>query len=257
MEERPYCGRYSPELRRYSEAFDRYARRSEEALKEQLSAASEAAAPDILNDWLETRRRNHALHLRALELTHAGVITHLYLTLDDTSLYGLAAVDKRALEARTDALNLWHKVDIYPGADEVPTTLLARILNPEPAPIYVRYSGTLGAGAGLKYEDRPAGELVKAQLRAAGCYIAETPSEAAFILAVNTPGRSQSEPAPDFETVDTSERNLPEFVDFIGRTLTAGKPVSVADVAYPNGAEARFFGMLQQLTSKTLPAGLS
>jgi len=91
------------------------------------------------------------------------------------------------------------------------------------------------------------GELVKAQLRAAGCYSTETPSEAAFILAVNTPGRSQSEPAPDFETVDTSDRNLPESIDFIERTLKAGENVSVADIAYPNGAEARFFRMLQRL----------
>lgn len=247
IEEKPYYGRYGPDLRRYSEAFDRHIRRPDADLKEKLEQAIKTVPPDILSDWLGTRRRNYALHLRALDLTHTGVIDHLCLTLDDTSPYGLAAVDRRMLEARTDVLSLWPKVDIYPGADEVPTTLLARILSPEPTPVYVRYSGTLGAAAELKYEDRPAGELVKAQLRAAGCYSTETPSEAAFILAVNTPGRSQSEPAPDFETVDTSDRNLPEFIDFIERTLNAGENVSVADVAYPNGAEARFFGMLRSL----------
>jgi len=122
--------------------------------------------------------------------------------------------------------------------------------------VFVRYSGALGAAAGLLYEDRPAGELVKAQLRAAGCYGAETPAEAAFVLAVNTPGRSQREPAPDTDSVDTADRHLPEFVDFIGRTLAAGTPVSVADIAYPNGAEARFFGMLQRLPLAQL-AGFS
>ena len=247
IEEKPYYGRYGLGLRRYSEAFDRAARRPEGAFKAELEAAVNASPPDVLNDWLATRRRNHALHLRALDLTHAGVIDQLCLTLDDTSPYGLAAVDKRALEARTDALELWHKVNLYPGADEVPTTLLTRVISSQPTPVFVRYSGTLGAAAGLKYEDRPAGELVKAQLRAANCYGVETPAEAAFILAVNTPGRSQSEPAPDFETVDTAERNLPEFVDFIERTLKAGRPVTVADIAYPNGAEARFFRMLQSV----------
>ena len=256
IEEKPYYERYGPDLRRYSEAFDRYARRPDEVLKGDLEAAEKALPPDILNDWLATRKRNHALHLRALDLTHAGVIGHLCLTLDDTSPYGLAAVDRRALEARTDALELWPKVDIYPGADEVPVTLLARVLNPEPTPVFIRYSGTLGAAAGLKYEDRPAGELVKAQLRAAGCYAVETPQEAAFILAVNTPGRSQSEPQPDLETVDTADRHLPEFVDFIGRMLGAKKTVSVADIAYPNGAEARFFKMLQTLPLEPL-AGFS
>ena len=245
IEEKPYYGRYGPDLRRYSEAFDRYTRRPDTELKGRLEAAEKALPPDILNNWLATRRRNHALHLRALDLTHAGVIEHLCLTLDDTSPYGLAAVDRRALEARTDTLELWPNVDIYPGADEVPVTLLARVISPEPTPVFVRYSGTLGAAAGLKYEDRPAGELVKAQLRAANCYGVKTPADAAFILAVNTPGRSQSEPAPDIETVDTADRHLPEFVDFIGRMLGAGKTVSVADIAYPNGAEARFFRMVQ------------
>lgn len=247
VEEKPYYGRYGPDLRAYSEAFDRHARRPDANLKGKLEQTAKAVPTDILTDWLETRTRNHALHLRALDLTRAGIIDHLCLTLDDTSPYGLAAVDRRALEARTDVLGLWPKVNIYPGADEVPCTLLARALSPEPISVFVRYSGTLGAAAGLKYEDRPAGELIKAQLRAAGCYSSETIGEAAFILAVNTPGRSQSEPAPDFETVDTSDRHLPEFVDFVGRTLKAGKTVSVADIAYPNGAEARFFGMLQPL----------
>ena len=256
IEEKPYYGRYGPDLRRYSEAFDRYARHPDTQLKIKLEQAAGAIPPNSLSNWLATRRRNHALHLRALDLAHAGTIEHLCLTLDDTSPYGLAAVDRRALEARTDALELWPKVDIYPGADEVPVTLLARILSPEPTPVFVRYSGTLGAAAGLKYEDRPAGELVKAQLRAAGCYAVEMPQEAAFILAVNTPGRSQSEPQPDLETVDTADRHLPEFVDFIGRMLGASKTVSVADIAYPNGAETRFFRMLQTLPLESL-AGFS
>ena len=247
VEEKPYYGRYGPVLRTYSEAFDRHARRPDVKLKAQLAAATEAVPPDILEDWLKTRARNHALHLRALELTYAGVIDHLCLTLDDTRPYGLAAVDRRALEARTDALALWSKVDIHPGADEGPVTLLARLVAPEPTPVFVRYSGALGAAAGMKYEDRPAGELVKAHLRAARCYAVEMPDEAAFVLAVNTPGRAQHEPAPDFDSVDTADRHLPEFVDFIGRMLAAGKPVTVADIAYPNGAEARFFTMLQTL----------
>lgn len=124
VEEKPYYGRYGLVLRAYSEAYDRHARRPDADLEERLRAATRTVPPDLLTDWLDTRARNHALHL--LDLAHAGVIDHLCLTLDDTSPYGLAAVDRRALEARTDALALWPKVDLYPGADEVPLTLLAR-----------------------------------------------------------------------------------------------------------------------------------
>ncbi len=124
---------------------------------------------------------------------------------------------------------------------------------PSAEPLQRVTEAALGA-AGLLYEDRPAGELVKAQLRAAGCYGVETPGEAAFVLAVNTPGRTQREPAPDTDSVETADRHLPEFVDFIGRMLGAGKRVSVADIAYSNGAEARFFRMLQPLPSSPVSA---
>ena len=241
VEEKPYYGRHGPVLRTYSEAFDRHARRPDAEREASLAAAKGAVPPEVLGDWLRTRARNHKLHQRALELTHSGVVKHLCLTLDDTSPYGLAAVDRRALEARTDALALWSKVDIYPGADEVPVTLLARALNPEPTPVFVRYSGALGAGAGMKYEDRPAGELVKAHLRAAGLYAVQTPDEATFVLAVNTPGRAQREPAPDFEHVDTADRHLPEFVDFIGRLLARRKTRYGCRHRLPERGRSAFF----------------
>ena len=57
-------------------------------------------------------------------------------------------------------------------------TLLARVLQQTPTKVYVRYSGVLGAGVELLYEDRPAGELVTAHLRAAGCVQVDTLAEA-------------------------------------------------------------------------------
>ena len=249
LEEKPYYGEYGPLLRFYSETFDRAERYGRE--KDTLERAMEALPTHILEDWLATRRRNHALHLAALELVKDGVIDHLCLTLDDTSTYGLAAHDRRALEAKTDALGLWSQVDIYPGADEMSVTLLARLLQGElqrePTSVYVRYTGTKGAAAELLYEDRSVGELVKAQLRATGCRQVDTLGKANLVLAVNTPARKQAEVQPDYATVDTPERHLPDFVDFVGRCLEAGKPVSVADIAYPNGAERRLMRLLDAL----------
>ena len=118
---------------------------------------------------------------------------HLCLTLDDTSPYGLAAVDRRALESpyrRT--LELWPKVDIYPGADEVPVTLAGpRDQPPNPPPSSSATPGTLGAGGGDEVR-RPTrrGTRQGAPARGSACYTVETPDDAAFVLAVNTPGRA-------------------------------------------------------------------
>ena len=246
LEEKPYYGRHGGALRAFSTAFDRHARHGE-AEHTALDAARAGVPSEVLADWLGTRERNRTLHLAALDLVQGGVIEHLCLTLDDTSEYGLAAFDRRRLEARVDALGLWRRVDVYPGADEVPATLVARALASRPRRAFVRYSGMNGANAGLIYEDRPAGELVKAHLRAAGVRQVETEAEADFVLAVNTPGVRQANVQPDFATVDTAGRHLPEFVDYVQGALEEGLTLSLADLAYPNGAERRLWAMLQDL----------
>ena len=247
LEEKTYYGEWGDALRDYSEWFDRFARSGKEEDKGRLEQAKTNVPQEILDDWLATRRRNHQLHLRALELTHEGVIEHICLTLDDTSTYGLAANDRRALEAKTDELKLWQKVDIYPGADEVPATLLARAVQEKPSKVYVRCSGSLGAAASLIFEDRPVGELVTAQLRAARCVQVDTLAEADFVLAVNTPAIGQAEPQPNFESVDTAVRYLPAFIDFLEHCLADGIPVALADIAYPNGAERRLMTLVDEL----------
>ncbi|MFC4425721.1 DUF4127 family protein [Deinococcus navajonensis] len=246
-EEKPYYGEWGAGLRAYSTAFDRHARHGEPELAA-LEQARAALPGHILTDWVGTRERNRALHLAALDLLHEGVLEHLCLTLDDTSEYGLAAYDRRLLEARADELGVWTRFDTYPGADEVPCALLTRALRHgrPPARAWVRYSGTLGAGAGLIYEDRPAGELVRAHLRAAGCVLADSLQEADFVLAVNTPGRRQANVQPDLATVDTPDRHLPAFVDDLMGDLQQGRAVSLADIAYPNGAERRLWTLLQR-----------
>ncbi|GGM01981.1 DUF4127 family protein [Deinococcus aerophilus] len=254
-EEKPYYGQWGRELRAYSTAFDRHARHGA-AEQEALQAARAAVPEEVLSDWLGTRERNRALHLAALDLLAGGVLAHLCLTLDDTTPYGLAAFDRRMLEARADELQVWSRLDIYPGADEVPCTLLARALRPGAVRVWVNYSGLEGAGAELLYEDRPAGELVRAHLRAAGCVLAHSPAEADFVLAVNTPGTRQAHWQPDHATVDTPHRHLPAFVDGLRASLDAGQTVSLADLAYPNGAERRLWQLLQPLPLEQL-AGYS
>jgi hypothetical protein len=252
LEEKPYYGEHGKNLRAYSEAFDKFERQKTIENESRLWQVTKALPRNILDDWLSTRLRNFEMHVRALELAKENIIDHLCLTLDDTSLFGLASRDRRKLEARVDELQLWHEVDIYPGADEVPVILLARVLQEKPSKVYVRYSSVNGANAGMMFEDRPAGELVKAHLRAAKCIQVDSIHEADFVLAVDTPAIAQSEDRPDFLNVDTAARHLPEFIDFIARCLEQTIPVSVADIAYPNGAEDRFVKLLETTAIKNL-----
>ncbi|MFN3266246.1 MAG: DUF4127 family protein [Deinococcales bacterium] len=257
LEEKPYYGQYGTALRKVSEWTDRVERG---ANAEELERAKAALPPAILADWLGTRERNHALHRRALELLAEGVLEHLCLTLDDTTPYGLAARDRRRLEARIDELELWERTDIYPGADEVAAALLARAIaqaHGRKPSVFVRYPSVLSEQSIMLYEDRILGELVKAHIRAAGGVPAARASSADLILAVNAPSTKQAHRAPDFELVDTANRNLPAFVDQICDDMANNRAVTVADVAYANGAEPRFVQQLLARVDLTRLAGFA
>jgi len=254
LEEKPYYGKWGAGLRKISEWTDRLERRMAAGqelgdAQMELDRARLHLPREVLQDWLQTRERNHALHLAAIDLLNEGVLEHLCLTLDETTPYGLAARDRRRLEARIDELGLWGEADIYPGADEVASLLLARALvnhSGRKTRVLVRYPSVLAEQAETIYEDRPLDELVRAHLRAAGCLMVRTPDDADLVLAVNTPATRQAHRQPDFETVDTPARHLPELVDRLVGDQAAGRMVTVADVAYANGAENRFVQLLLQ-----------
>jgi hypothetical protein len=139
-------------------------------------------------------------------------------------------------------------------------TLLARAIRRDKpvSKIYLLYSSSTAEHAGLMYEDRPLGALVAAQLRAVKARAVPTLSEADTVLAVNAPGIRQAEPQPDVTVVDTPHRHLPAFVDTLAELVAnADKPVCLADVAYPNGAEKRLLRLLEPRFSLSQLAGFS
>jgi hypothetical protein len=263
LEEKPYYGDHGAALRKISEWMDRVERQASIGAERgadvaQLEEAKKTVPDGVLNDWLGTRGRNHAIHQAALEMLADGTLEHLCLTLDDTTPYGLAARDRRRLEARIDELGVWDRAEVYPGADEVAAVLLARaIVNDarRKPKVWVRYPSTLAEQSVMLYEDRPLGELVKAHLRAAGCVPASRLTTADLVLAVNAPAIKQAHRQPNFEVVDTASRHLPEFIDRIRDDLEAERAVIVADVAYANGAENRFTKLLLERIDVTKLAG--
>lgn len=255
LEEKPYYGEHGVGLRKISEWMDRVERGEH---PRQFAEAKRAVPDDVLEDWLGTRERNHTVHLATLEMLAEGTLEHLCLTLDDTTPYGLAARDRRRLESRIDALGVWDRVDVYPGADEVAAVLLARAIvngSGRKPKVWVRYPSTLAEQSVMLYEDRPLGELVKAHLRASGCVPASRLTTADLVLAVNAPAIKQAHRQPNFELVDTASRHLPEFVDRIRDDLGVSRAVAVADVAYANGAENRFTNLLLGAVDVTKLAG--
>src|SRR5690625_1008638 len=101
-------------------------RRQGEADDAAVTAARAAVPPSYLQDLSQRRLRNHVVNLAALQLHAEGVIDTLIMTSDDTAPRGFPAVERQMLQEWNDRLGT--DVPFYPGADEVPAVLVARVM---------------------------------------------------------------------------------------------------------------------------------
>lgn len=95
----------------------------------ELADIDERLPIEILDDYLGRRRVNLEANQVTLELVAEGVIDFMIIPQDDSAPYGYTAKDQQRLRSRISELGLDLKVYMYPGADEVGCTLLARWVN--------------------------------------------------------------------------------------------------------------------------------
>jgi len=210
---------------------------------------------EVLRDFLNRRQVNAAVNLQAISLVDEGIVDHLVIPLDDNAKYGFSPMEQRKLLTTVEQLNLLDRVLIYPGADEIGCTLLARVFcrlhgyRPE---VFVRYSSTLGPTIVPKYEDRSLNESVKSHLTSAGAVMADSPSGADVVLMVHSPPVSQGDVAESPNAYSErhrayfSEVHIAEFAVAIESQLDKGRLVALADVASCNGSDHALMKLLSK-----------
>ncbi|MFN7251898.1 MAG: DUF4127 family protein [Anaerobacillus sp.] len=242
-EEKEYWSEYGEELWSYSYHSHRYEKTNCTDSKDKVAALVAVIPNSILQDYKATREKNFNVNLSMFDLVESGVIDVLIFPQDDTSEYGLNIREQESLVREVAKRSLFSKVFIYPGADEVASVLIARMIyaleNVTPPVFFPVFSGEKGALSTAMYEDRPLVESVKGQIYAFGSYILESSVDADIVLGVNVPGKRQGDLALQkfLEEVDTQDRNIGEWILRLQHYLKKGKAVAIADVAYANGAD--------------------
>jgi hypothetical protein len=250
-EEKLYWSDYGMAIWKWSYLSDRYAQLGERADGEGADLAAAAIPVSIRQDYLDTRARNFALTMQALDLVAAGVIDRLVLPQDDTADFGFNIAERRLLEQRIAAGGMGDKVLVYPGADEVMHTLCAHLVagsegSRAPLAFYLHCSDPANVGAlRALYEDRPVLDAVRCQVAAAGARVCDRIDDADIVLAVHTSGVGQGDwamqrPLPDPGALD------PAWIDAMVRWHGAGRPIALVDLAYANGADPAMLGELAQ-----------
>ncbi len=196
-------------------------------------------------DDFETRRRvNRNMLLKVIEQLNE-TIDFLIIPQDDSAEYGYTTMDREAIKLEIEQRGL-SDVAMYPGADEVGMTLLARAaceykgITPK---IYCHFAHENAPNVKPLYEDRPVGKTLPYQVESAGCTIHDDYDSSDIILYLNYPSRLPVE-AWEEKTEGYTDRDLHSFAGRIIHSIGEGRVTALADGAYCNGGDSEFLTML-------------
>ena len=126
------------------------------------------------------RPRNFAVAQQMVSWAAEGVFKELHITWDD-ALPGSPAPQEGAKLAENAPAN----VLVYPGADEVLSSLVARALAPDPVKLAVEYSDPSKAEMVIKYEGIALSRSVALHAQATGFTVSDQPSAALTLYIYN------------------------------------------------------------------------
>ncbi len=185
---------------------------------------------DILSDYLETRKRNFKINKYYIELKRLGYINTLVFSKDDCSEYGLNVEEAENLKELSKGIS---EIYIKTGADEIPLSLLSRVLNKDKrikiASVYTNpdYINKIS-----KYEDISVKESVESQIELAGGIVTDE-KNCDLILLVNNFKEEQGELVMNV--------NVPLFNNTL---VLPDKPYFIADILNANGSDNDFIKAL-------------
>lgn len=232
-EEKEYWNPWGKRIFEYS-----YHQHKARALK-QMNCVINTVPADILEDYLNTRKRNFEINKTYLEWLFEGILDTLVYSKDDTGEYGLNVEEAQTLEIEAKKRNL--NAIIKTGADEIPLSLLTRAISDnedvkvKPVFVFEESKGKIS-----KYEDISVEDCVKSQLSLAGVGI-DTSSTPEITMFINNFGYEQG----DLVLGDT--------INTLSKKIELPKtPYFIADINNANGADNELASIL---TDKKLEIG--
>ncbi|MCI1273209.1 MAG: DUF4127 family protein [Clostridiaceae bacterium] len=229
QEEKQYWDKYGKKIFEYSYLSD----------KNKIAPQTDIP-PQILEDYIDTRKRNFEINKVYLKWQKAGIFDTLVFSKDDCAEFGFNVEEARALSQMGGFVKT--------GADEIPLSLLSRAMSNALVPQLLSKGRQLPIGdvtnTSIKicpiflepeyknlisnYEDISIEESVKGQIELAGCKVSDE-VDADIILLVNNFKKNQGEIVMK---VNTESYN--------GNLKLPQKPFIIADVRFANGSDNSF-----------------
>ena len=233
LEEPDFWQWYGQEIFNYSFHTHRYQVRRAEKDQKIARQLKEKIPEKYLAEFLWRRERNHQLTKQLLKLQHQFKLCEaIYLTLDDNAAYGFNKQEEEILRDMVKNMEMEEQVNIYPGADEVALTVLARAAidqrGVKPS-FQVVYRDDAQQRLIPNYEGQSLSRSVEEQIKGSGAEISE---EGDIILLVNN-FSSQQQLEADRQTVAAGD----DYRAFQKYTKRSEQVIALADVRYSNGGD--------------------
>ena len=199
--------------------------RSLQAAIEQLR---EGISTRVLDRYLQVRERNHKFD--SLVVSQAHLFDAVLIAMDDCQTEGWNLLEKERLEKQ--AVKAEAEVDFYPGTDESAALLLCRMLTPETGfePVWGHNHLALTQ---TRYEDRPLGALLHAQVQAARLRQGRCTRKLFLYGRMGT----QKEAVQQGKFGQTDGLAVEQFLSLLKTALDNGDSCVVADLAFANGGD--------------------
>ena len=235
-EEKSYWTTYGKDLFRYSYLSHKLLKSYDVEIEAELIKLAREIPFEIIEDYLDTRKRNYEINSYYINLAKKGIFDKLIFSQDDTAEFGLNVEEKELLQNLTTKEQLQNKITIKTGADEMILALLSHSLmdfygeKPSVNPIYFDDNAKKIIS---RYEDTTIEESVKATI--ALCGANESVTKKDINLLINTPCKIQDDLCLEiFE--DEKKEICPEqkIIDFISNSE---QNYMIADIKKANGAD--------------------
>ena len=190
---------------------------------------------EYLDEFIWRRERNHKVTRQILDYQNDfNLFEEIYITLDDNAPYGFNIKEEKILRKIVKNYSL-ENVNIYPGADEVGLTILAKfatkLMNQEPK-IQIIYRDPQANDLVPNYEGQPLSRSIQAQIKGNGGQIVSNNPD--IILLVNNFSQPKQLEARVQKDNELDEYNI--FQPFVQKNAIIG----LADVRYSNGGDLSF-----------------
>lgn len=218
----------------------------------ELTEMESRLPPEVIHDWVERRHVNLQNTRHVIRAVADGLFDYLLLPQDDTSPLGFSAMDWEQVDTALDHEKVRDRVLSYPGSDELGCVLTGRAaltVHEKPTPrVLIVWRDAAAAALVPPFESIPLRDSVREQIRAAGGRVREAGSDPGedidIALFVNTP--NPHHPAGSANQVDRDHGDAMARLGALVEHPNRPRVIAVADVAYPNGAEAGFVRALAE-----------